>query len=302
MTAFRQRLQDLRWSFAGAAVAALVATGAHAGSPERTPATAASDQWSFQMTTYGWVSWLNGNVTVRGRELDVSLSPDQLIDALDWSGIPVWMSYAEARKGRLTLFNDVMYSKIAGSRDFARGRDGAVINSALAGSVEADNTMLILEVGAAYEVWRAASAGGATALDLVGGLRYWRQEMEVSADIAGWVGGPGGLTVDGGRATAQSGNVDWWDPFIGLRLRQAISPGQSLTVRADVGGFDVGSQFTWHAIATYDARLLTRQGYAIDAYLGYKALSVDYSTGSGTTKYEYDVIQHGPVIGLSARF
>jgi hypothetical protein len=301
MKSARPLFKRLRRICGAAAVVTLVATGAQAGGMDRAPAPV-SNQWSFQMTTYGWVSWLSGDVTVRGREFDVSLSPDQLIDALDWSGIPVWMSYAEARKGKLSLFNDIMYSKVAGSGDFARGREGAVIAAGLSGTVEADNSMLILELGAAYEVWGSQSTGGATSIDLLGGLRYWRQELEVSASAAAWVGGTGGLNITGGRATARSGDVDWWDPFIGVRLRQAIAPGQNLTVRADIGGFDVGSQFTWHATATYDARLLTRQGYAIDAYLGYKALSVDYSTGSGTTKYEYDVIQHGPVVGLTARF
>jgi hypothetical protein len=301
MNSARPFFESLRRFCGAAAGATLVATSAQAGGMDRAPAPV-SNQWSFQMTTYGWVSWLSGDVTVRGREFDVSLSPDQLINALDWSGIPVWMSYAEARKGKLSLFNDIMYSKVAGSRDFARGRDGAVIATGLSGTVEADNSMLILELGAAYEVWGSQSTGGATSIDLLGGLRYWRQEVEVSASVAAWVGGIGGLNVTGGRATARSGDVDWWDPFIGVRLRQAVAPGQNLTVRADIGGFDIGSQFTWHAIATYDARLLTRQGYAIDAYLGYKALSVDYSTGSGTSRYEYDVIQHGPVIGLTARF
>jgi hypothetical protein len=36
--------------------------------------------------------------------------------------------------------------------------------------------------------------------------------------------------------------------------------------------------------------------------LGYKALSVDYSQGSGLTHYEFDMTMHGPIFGVTARF
>ena len=36
--------------------------------------------------------------------------------------------------------------------------------------------------------------------------------------------------------------------------------------------------------------------------IGYRALSVDYSQGTGRTRYEFDTILHGPVIGLSIKF
>jgi hypothetical protein len=42
--------------------------------------------------------------------------------------------------------------------------------------------------------------------------------------------------------------------------------------------------------------------YVLDGYLGYRALYVDYSQGSGSTKYEYDVLQQGPVVGATLRF
>ena len=36
--------------------------------------------------------------------------------------------------------------------------------------------------------------------------------------------------------------------------------------------------------------------------LGYKALYVDYSKGSGLSQYEYDVTMHGPIFGITAKF
>ena len=38
------------------------------------------------------------------------------------------------------------------------------------------------------------------------------------------------------------------------------------------------------------------------AMLGYRALYVDFEKGAGSTLYEYDMLTHGPVIGVTARF
>jgi hypothetical protein len=69
-------------------------------------------------------------------------------------------------------------------------------------------------------------------------------------------------------------------------------------VRGDVGGFGAGSDFSWQAMATLNMELCETGGHQIDGYLGYRALSVDYSEGA----YSYDVLQHGPIMGLTMKF
>lgn len=263
--------------------------------------------WTFSFTAYGWLSWVKGDLTVRGRELQVDATPKQIIDALDWSGIPIWMSYSEARRGKLTLFNDFIYSKLEASGSFARSTPGRLASATLSGSLQSSYTQAVVELGAAYEIWSSGSsdAAGVTAVDVLAGARYWHQEVEVSADLAGTLAASGniaGLTLAGSRAIANTGSVDWLDPVVGVRLRHQVATGQKLSVRADVGGFGIGSDFSWQAMATYDMQLFTAPTHSIDAYLGYRALYVDYTRGSGTSKYEYDMLQHGPVLGLVARF
>jgi hypothetical protein len=257
--------------------------------------------WTFSLTTYAWTPWISGDLTIKGRSFDVDITAGQVLDALDWSGVPAWFSYAEARKGRLTLFNDIAYAKLSGSNDFAKsGPLGAVT---LTGNVAAEYEQAIVEVGAAYEVWAGDHPSlGPSAFDILAGGRYWHQDATLSADAALNGGGPPGIDFEGGRAFARSGSKDWVDPFIGARLRQQLAPGQNVTVRGDVGGFDVGSDFTWQVLATYDFQLCVTDRYAIDGYLGYRALSVDYSEGSGTNRYEFDAIQQGPVMGARVRF
>jgi hypothetical protein len=36
--------------------------------------------------------------------------------------------------------------------------------------------------------------------------------------------------------------------------------------------------------------------------VGYRALYVDYSKGSGLNQFEYHMTMHGPIIGITARF
>jgi hypothetical protein len=271
--------------------------------PQLLEPVAAPSQWSFAFTTYAWLPWMSGDAVVRGRAFDVQVTPSQVLSNLDWSQIPTWMSYAEARNGRLTLFNDIVYAKLAGSADFVKS--GKLGVATLTGNLRADDEQAVIEAGAAYEVWGQGVSGSAgfTGLDVLAGGRYWHQEASISADLAANVVLPGsGLTISAGRVFDKSGSVDWVDPFIGARLRHQLAPGQELVVRGDVGGFGVGSDFSWQAIATYNWQMCKTDGYTIDAYLGYRALSVDYSQGSGNTRYEFNVLQQGPVMGATLRF
>ncbi len=271
--------------FVSAAPAASADLG---GSPPRELA-AAESPWSFTFTSYGWVPWMSGSMAVKGRSFDVQADPSQILGHLDWSTLPAWMSYAEARNGPIGLFNDIVYANISGSKGFAKELPGSL--PPLSGGVSVDYVQAIVEFGGAYQIWSGANPALArpAAFDLLAGGRYWHQDVEVSAAL-------GPLVAD------RSGSVDWVDPFIGARLRQQIAPGESLMLRADVGGFGVGSDASWQVLATYNWQMCMLGGHLIDGYLGYRALSVDYSQGSGSTAYKYDVLMQGPVMGTTLHF
>lgn len=298
----------------------MIATGGYAapavaadlGSLKDTPPAYVSNPqspWTFKFATYAWLPWITGDLAVKGRPFDIDVSPSQVLGHLNWSTLPAWMSYFEARNGRLGLFNDIVYANLTDSRGFARARQGQSGSLSLAGGVEADYRQAIVELGAAYQLWAngAAVGAGAMAFDILGGARYWNQKTSVSADfnstlaIAG-AGGIADLERSGSRVIARSGTVDWVDPFIGARVRYAFAPGQQLMMRGDIGGFGAGSDFSWQLLGTWEWQILQRGGHIIDAYLGYRALSVDYTQGSGRSEYKYDAVQHGPVVGATLRF
>ncbi|HML30746.1 MAG TPA: hypothetical protein PKE16_18285 [Hyphomicrobium sp.] len=276
------------------------AVGARSGELSSAAApSVGSDNWSFVFTTYGWVPWLTGNTVIKGRSFDVAVDPSDLFGHLDWSTLPAWMSYAEARRGPIGLFNDIVYANLSGSRGFARERQ----NATFSGDVSADYTQVTIETGGAYEIWAGQNpvASGTTAVDALAGARYWHQDAVVSANTLA-SGDIAGLEFENGRWFARSGSVDWVDPFVGVRLRNQLGPGEQLVIRADVGGFGVGSNVSWQVLATYNWQMCVLYGHILDGYVGYRALSVDYSQGSGTSKYEYDVLQQGPVIGSTLHF
>lgn len=284
---------------AGAVLLAAPVAAADLTPPRSQPASPSFvPGWTFRVTPYGWLTSLNGSQVVRGRGVDVSASFIDIVDSTVGEGgsLVALMLSMEARNGRLALFGDVIGEKITIERSGLRTR-GPVpgVGAAVGAAVDMKFQMAILEAGAAYEI----GSLGPVAFDVLAGARYWYQKLDVGLDIASTVN-LGDLVVGGTRAIARSGSVDWIDAFAGLRARVSLAPNHHLQLRGDLGAG--GSKLTWQALATYAYDFKTTNGVTYSAVIGYKALYVDYVQGSGLSRYEFDMLQHGPVLGLSVRF
>jgi len=279
---------------AGAVIAADVATPAPAPIVEATMAM--PPVWSFRFTPYGWLTSMKGTQTVRGRSSKVDAS---FIDIVEKSDTLVGlMGTFEARNGPFSLYGDLVWSKVGIEGGNVRARTPAPgITGTVGRAVELDVQMAIVEVGAAYEVARA----GPLALDVLGGARYWYQEADLSLEVTRTLD-IGDLELAGARAFARSGSVNWPDPVIGARVRYAVAPGHELFLRGDIGGFGVGSDFSWQAIGGYGFDFGAYNGITFSGVIGYRALSVDYAQGEGRRRYEFDMLQHGPILGVSMRW
>jgi hypothetical protein len=279
------------------------ADGMADGLPEPAAPLAPISGWSYQFTPYGWLPWISGDAVIEGRSFEVAQNPAQVLESLRM----VWMSYAQAKKGPLTLFNDTMYASVGNSDSFLHSRQFSPhVSGTLGAALSADYRYWTVEAGAMYEVMHwdsglSARRADDTVLEMLAGGRYWHQELDVNVALAGTLN-VDGLVLSGSEALARSGGVDWVDPFVGARLRWHPAPGEEVALRGDVGGFGAGSKFTWQALATYNWYLCTHGSLVLDGYLGYRALSVDYETGEGVSRYEFDVLQQGPVMGVTGRF
>lgn len=260
------------------------------------PQAAMPLEWSFRFVPYGWLTSLNGTQTVRGRSTKVDASFIDIVENSDT--LVALMGTVEARRGPFALYGDLVWTKVGVEGGNIRSRTPLPgVTTTVERSLNLDIEMAILEVGASYEVARS----GPLAIDVLGGARYWHQEAGLSFEVARTID-IGDLELAGGRALARSGSVDWFDPVIGARVRYAVAPGHELFLRGDIGGFGIGSDFSWQVVGGYGFDFGTYHGITFSGVIGYRALSVDYAEGEGRRRYEFDMLQHGPMLGISARF
>lgn len=235
-----------------------------------TPAWAQSSSpqgpgWQFELTPYFWMAGLSGDVGVAGTSTSVDASFTDIVKNLDFGAVVAF----EARNGPWALLLDGIYLKVSQNGDtpgpgFSR--------------VDVISRTGIIAPALAYRVWESPFA----ALDAWIGTRIWVVDSE--------------LKFSGGVLPAQkfSGTKAWADPVAGARLRGVLSGKWSGVLLGDVGGFGAASDLTWQAFAGIAYQLSER--WSLKA--GYRAMGVDYESGG----FKFDVIQHGPLIGLGFRF
>ena len=235
--------------------------------------------WEFHLIPYFWMAGLDGDTTFKGNKSQVDASFSDILDNLDIGALV----HFEAHKDKWGFFLDTNYLKLSAD---------AHVDDPSVGRIDANLEVKqwVIDFGGLYRFgrWILGSTGDREMfLELLGGGRYWnlKTELDLNAPLAG-------LGVNA------KVSEDWIDPFIGLRLLAELTPKLSLSVRGDIGGFGVGSDFSWNASAIF--------GYSfsemISVWLGYRALGVDYEDGSGPDKFAYDVTMSGPIVGLGFKF
>jgi hypothetical protein len=231
--------------------------------------------WTFEVAPfYLWLPALDGEVTVRGQSADVDLSVGDTLDLLFDSFKFAATGRAEARKGNALLTLDLMYMNLEENTQTDIGL-----------GVTAEFKQLILEFGGGYHLldWSLPGGGLPTlSVDVLAGARF------VDLDS--------GLTIE--NLVDVDRSKDWLDPFIGARLRLDIIDRLSVSVRGDIGGFGVGSHFTWNMVALLAFQVSQR----ITTGVGYRILDIDFSEGTGSNKFKYDVQMRGPMLGFGIRF
>src|SRR6266516_8834 len=109
----------------------------------------------------------------------------------------------------------------------------------------------------------------------------------------------GDVTFNGPAGRVATGTQEWWDPIIGAHLSYPLIRSKlTLDGHFDVGGFGVGSDFTWQAYPYLNWRFASWGS----AQLGYRWLGTDYETGRGPSKFRYDVVVQGPQVGVTVYF
>jgi len=255
--------------------------------------------WAFTVTNYVWAMGSYGSTTAHGQTTDVNAGFIDMFGKTDT--LVGLMANFEARRDKLNFALDFVFTQMTASPGLATERNPVpYLNFTAAAGANVRSTMMMIEGTSGYEL---AQPLPSTALDGFVGVRYWRAvtDMSFGFTATGSIRSPedtGLFTRSVGIAGASTGIMSWADPILGLQLRHEIAPHHRLRLRGDVGGFGVGSQFTWQALGAYAYEFSSgTTSYA--AVLGYRAIGVNYNPGGSNS---VDLVLHGPVLGLSMRF
>ena len=92
------------------------------------------------------------------------------------------------------------------------------------------------------------------------------------------------------------------EPLVGVRTRWDLSERWTINLTRDIGGVTFGPDFAWDALGLIGYRFNLFGENNASEFVGYRALSQDYTDCSGDDKFEWDVTLYGPVLGLVITF
>ena len=223
-----------------------------------------ADEWKHELAPYLWGSAMEGTTGIGGVTADVDASFGDILDNLEMG----FMGMYRGTRDRFSIDVDTIFMGLGATE---RSRPGLA-------KADIDVDQFVLGAAAGYAMTEK--------FVVLGGLRYY----DLSAEVK--VTGPLGNTAD--AETDES----WVDPYLGARYTIPLSEAWSLNLSGDIGGFGVGSDFAWQGLVTFRWQLTERTG----ALAAYRYMDVDYESGNGSNRFEYDMVFSGPALGIVFTF
>jgi hypothetical protein len=177
------------------------------------------------------------------------------------------MLYAEVHNNQFAFTSDLFYANL--------DQDASSKNGILNGTVSL--TQFWWELAGLYKVlpW----------LEFGLGARINSIKSGVNINVSG----PSG-TINKNKEQPET----WVDPIIVTRLKGAINNKWLFQLRADIGGFGVGSKLAWQLQPT----VFFRASRLLDLGLGYRAIYMDYDKGTGDQRFLFNMTEYGPQLKI----
>jgi hypothetical protein len=226
--------------------------------------TPAGDAWQVTFAPYFMGAAMSGTTAKGDLEVPVEMSASEIFDNLQFGA----MGLLVARKGNWGLGGDAIWMSL-GVTGETTGRVG------VSGAVDMNQGAF-----AFYGLRRLGAAA-----DVMVGARVNMLQGTIRTD---------------GPLNDRSADADatWIDPLVGLLLRTPDNGGRwHAKVYTEIGGFGVGSTFTWQVFPTVGVDL----GKGASLEFGYRWLDIDYES-SDDRPFTYDVLTQGPVVGVAFKF
>jgi hypothetical protein len=227
-----------------------------------------TSDWYIRAYTSLWAGTFTGTAGHPQTEVDVDANFGEIFDNGTWG---LEFNF-EAGPGPWYIILDGLWMHLGDDPTTSRGGLGA----------DFDGDFGFIDIAGAYELRRFNIRGKQAALDGLLGFRWTSVSTNIHIEE-----GP-----VAGRITRDT-DKDFVDPYLGLRSRFYFSDKYNLTTTATVGGVGVGSNL----FASGEIMFEYRFDDAWSLLAGYRAYYYDYDDN-----FEWNVVMHGPVIGLAVRF
>jgi len=222
-------------------------------------------KWQFLAMPYLMLPNMKGATTVANLpEVEVDADEAAILGKLKFGG----MLYLEASNNDWAIGSDFIYMKLNQGLEATK-----LIES---GSVTMEE--LAWEVAGLKRItpWLEAGAGGrlvslSTAVEATGAL---------------------------GEVHSASASKTWYDPILVMRMQTSIEEKWLLQFRGDIGGFGVGSDFSWQIQANAGYRF----SKLFQSSIGYRYIGIDYDKGEGVNRFLYNIDTYGWVVQLGFNF
>lgn len=220
-----------------------------------------SGGWQFTIAPYIWGAGVDGSMTIGDDPAIPEVDLNHIIDGLDAG----FLGHFNARNERWMISSDLVYVDLGGRRDYEDGTIWAGLDT------------LFFELDGGYRV--------SPAVTILAGARLVTLGMNVS------VQGP----FEDRQAEADKTFVD---PIIGVHILAPLSEKWWFGFRGDIGGFGVGSEFSWQAYADIGFRI----SRVVSVLAGYRVLDMDYQSETAFDPVELDLMISGPQIAVAFTF
>lgn len=217
--------------------------------------------WTFNLAPlYLWGISIDGKQTIKGQEADLDVSFSDIFDNLNGA---FTIHFEGVRKQQLGFLVDFSWVNLE--------IDGTLPPGA---KIKVEDTMIYTELAGFYRLQKDKHH-----FDFLGGIRYTSMDLKFKL----------------GPLPDLKGDQDWVDPILGLRWFWHFADKWTLLLRGDIGGFGVGSDFTWNGVGFIDFKPWKH----VSLFGGYRVLYQDYQDGSGSELFKFDATMYGPLIGLN---
>ncbi len=226
-------------------------------------------KWRFTLTPYAWLLGIDGDVRVQDTRADVNQSFSDVLKKLSF----VAEGRLEAYYGDWGFTADLTYGLL---------KDDSTTNGV---KIDAETHMWLGTFAVNHKLVRGK---------WLGGERDYLVEASVGAIL---VDIDTDLSISGGIPDRRF-EEGWVDVAGGARFTGELSENWSFRASGLLGGFGIGesAELSWGAEGLF--------GYQRDAesswrfWAGYRALGLDYER----SRYDLDIVIHGPILGATYRF